>query len=221
MRKNNNLPNNEMIDFGCYIDFEGFAGNEYQNSPPPILIGIFQNGNFKQIVFTDEYRWAALDPGVKHSVEYIPNRSQFLSELVKTIRRKRPFFAYSDYEKNVITNQIGYSIDERYRNVLSIFKRFRNKNPRTYDKPAPNESETLIRTTKTLGITLPKKLGKNEVTGRFREVRNYSRSRVSWANAPREVRKKWAEILKHNRTDCICLYDILKKLRQKKDSFVN
>jgi hypothetical protein len=221
VRKNNNLPSSEMIDSGCYIDFEGFGRNEYQKSPSPILIGIFKDGNFKQIVFTKEYRWAALDPNVKHLVEYIPNRSQYLSKLVNSIRVKAPLFAYSDYEKNVITNQIGYSIDKRYRNVLSIYKRFRNKKRGSCPLTSPNEKDTLIRTTKTLGISLPKKLGKNGVADRLREVRNYSRSRVSWASAPKEVRKKWAEILEHNRSDCICLYDILKKLRQKNDSFVN
>ena len=55
MTTNKNLPSSKIIDSGCYIDFEGFGSNQYQNSPPPILIGIFKNDKFKQVIFTNEY----------------------------------------------------------------------------------------------------------------------------------------------------------------------
>jgi hypothetical protein len=214
-RANNNLPRIDIIDAGCYIDFEGFAGNEHQKFPPPILLGVFRGGNFRQIVFTEKYRWAALDPGVSHLVEYRPDRSEYLSELAKSTSLNKPLFAFSEYEKNIIEFQAKHKITKRYKNVLGISKKRFNKQPEAFPNRSSNKPNTLMEITKTLGVSVPEKLAKGGVTIRLRDVRDYSHSRKAWAKAPFGIKKKWCEVLEHNRSDCECLYEILKVLRER------
>lgn len=211
-KQNNNLPKRDIIDAGCYIDFEGFAGNEYQKFPQPILIGVFRGRNFRQFVFTKRYRWAALDPDVSHLVEYRPDRAEYLSELAKSTSKAKPLFAFSEYEKNIIEFQCKHKITKRYKNVLGISKKRFNSRPEAFPKRSSDNPNTLVEITKTLGISIPEKLAKGGVTSRLRDVRNYSYSRQKWAKAPAEIKKKWREVLEHNRSDCECLYEILKVL---------
>ena len=212
-RVNNNLPKREIIDAGCYIDFEGFAGNEHQKFPPPALIGVFRDGNFKQVVFTEKYRWAALDPGVSHLVEYRPDRAEYLSELANSTSQNKPLFAFSYYEKNIIEFQVKHSIEKRYRNVLGISKKCFNSKPEAFPERSSNKLNTLMGITKTLGVSIPEKLPKGGVTSRLRDVRDYSHTRQAWANAPAGIKKKWREVLEHNRSDCECLHEVLTALR--------
>lgn len=214
-RANNNLPKRDIIDAGCYIDFEGFAGNKYQKFRPPILLGVFRGGNFRQIVFTEKYRCAALDPGVSHLVEYCPDRAEYLSELAKSTSPNKPLFAFSEYEKDIIEFQAKHKITKRYRNVLGISKERFNKQPEAFPKRSSDNPNTLVEITKTLGISAPEKLAEGGVTSRLKDVRNYSYSRQKWAEAPAEIKKKWREVLEHNRSDCECLYEILKVLRER------
>ena len=213
-RANNNLPSIDIIDAGCYIDFEGFAGNEHQKFPPPILLGVFRGGNFGQIVFTEKYRWAALDPGVSHLVEYRPDRAEYLSELAKSTSQNKPLFAFSEYEKNIIEFQAKHKITKRYRNVLGISKKRFNRKPKDFPNRSSNKLNTLMEITRVLGVSVTEKLAKGGVTSRLRDVRDYSYSRTAWAKAPEGVRQKWREILEHNRSDCECLYEVLKILRE-------
>lgn len=68
--------------------------------------------------------------------------------------------------------------------------------------------------TKTLGVSIPEKLPKGGVTSRLRDVRDYSHTRQAWANAPAGIKKKWREVLEHNRSDCECLHEVLTALRE-------
>jgi hypothetical protein len=213
VRRNYNLPKQQVIDAGCYIDFEGFAGNEFQASPAPILIGIFHNGSFKQVVFTQEYRWAALDPGVEHPVEFEEDRAQYLKDLVTKVSMNKPFFAYSEYEKTVIQHQVGHQITKRYRDVRGIAKRRFKKYPNIYPAPAKKRENSLVEVAQFLEIPMAEKLAKGGVTKRLRSIRDYSKSRKGWAAAPAKVRREWREVLEHNRLDVLCMVEILNTLR--------
>lgn len=207
------LPCQEEIYAGCYIDFEGFAPNEHQTSPPPVLIGIYREEEFKQVVFTQAYRWAALDSGVTHLVEFEPDRNAFLKDLVSSTRKKRPMFAYSEHELNVIKKCIGYSIAERYRNVRGIAKKCFNKSPARFPGAQSIENYSLSEVARILTIELKHKLPTGGVTERLRNVRTYSDSRRNWSSAPPDIRQQWREVLMHNREDTRCLFDILSKLK--------
>lgn len=189
-----NLPLQKKIDAGCYIDFEGFAGNEYQKFPPPVLIGVLRGNEFQQVVFTKKYRWAAQAPDVANPVVFEPDRAAYLKKLVAEASGSKPIFAYSEYERNVIKFHIGHDFPRRYRNVRAIAARWFNKNPQSGLKPTSNE---LHEVALTLGLSMPEKLPRGGITDRLRLVSEYSSSEKKWSMAPPDLRKAWREILVH------------------------
>ena len=167
-RPSSKLPIANKVLAGCFIDFEGFAGNEHQTSPPPVLLGVFnqdESGEFKQIVFTSEYRWAANDPGVDHEVIFNPNRDQFLRDLVGSLRKSKPLFAFSEHELNVIRKHVGFDISERYRNVRAVAKKWLNKRGEDYPKP---KSYCLRDMAEARGLSIDSKLQSGSASGRER-----------------------------------------------------
>lgn len=202
-----------MLAAGCYIDFEGFAPNEHQTSPPPVLIGIYREQAFKQVVFTEAYRWAALDSGVTHPVEFEPDRNGFLKDLASSIRKTSPVFAYSEHELNVINKCIAYTITKRYQNVRKIAKKCFNKSPERFPGARSIEKHSLSEVARFLNIKLKHKLPVGGVTERLRVVRIYSSSKRKWSSAPVDIKQQWREVLMHNREDTQCLFDILTGLK--------
>lgn len=199
-----------IIRSGCYIDFEGFAGNEHQSSPPPVLIGILRDGQFRQVVFTKQYRWAAEESGVEHEVEFCSDRAAFLKELVATVKGSSPLFAYSEHERTVIENQVGHKITKRYRNVRSIASRWFNQQRDGHPKP---ETNALRDVAETLEIPMIRKLKVGGVTERLRKVSSHSSSEKKWTEAPKSIRAAWREVLEHNRCDVEATFEIMKRLR--------
>lgn len=208
------LPSMLQIDKGCYIDFEGFAGNEHQAYPPPILVGVWnqsEDGIFKQYVFTSAYRWAAEDSGIRHQVVFVEDRELFLRRLVESTKVSKPLFAFSEYERTVIKNVIGMSISKRYKNVRSITKAWYSRNQGDFSAPA---SWKLMEIARGLEIDTGRKLQKGGVTDRFRLVREFSKSKRCWATAPLSIKEKWRELLEHNKTDVMLCHQIATKLRR-------
>ena len=207
------MPNAAVVRNGCYIDFEGFAANEYHASPPPVLIGLYNqggSGTFRQVIFTTEYRYAAENPGVTHDVTFCDNRVAFLSDLVRSIRKKKPLFAFTEHELNVIKKQLQHNIVRRFLNVRSIAERWFNS--RNRDSSAPSDWD-LAAAAKTTGIALTAKLPTGGVTSRFKAVREYSCSQQKWAAAPQSIRKKWREILEHNKSDVMSIRKMMMVMR--------
>ena len=215
--KSKRLPTIQKIDAGCYIDFEGFAPNEHAASPPPVLVGIFRDGLFKQVVFTQAYRWAAKDPGVEHLVEYCGDRGSFLKELADSTSGSKPLFAFSEHERTVIKKEIVHDIEKRFSDVRAIAKRFFNKYPDAFKEPQAINEHSLKNVAAKVGLSLAQKLEKGGMTCRLREVREYSKSAKKWAAAPDSVRRSWREVLEHNRVDTTCLIEILRKLDKKRE----
>jgi hypothetical protein len=215
--KSKRLPTIQKIDAGCYIDFEGFAPNEHTTSPPPVLVGIFRDGLFKQVVFTKAYRWAAKDSGVKHLVEYCEDRGSFLKELADSTSGSKPLFAFSEHERTVIKKEIGHDVEKRFSDVRAIAKRFFNKYPNVFEELQGMNEHSLKNVAAKVGLSLTQKLEKGGMTRRLREVREYSQSAKKWAAAPDSARRSWREVLEHNRVDTTCLIEILRKLAKKKE----
>lgn len=205
------VPAGRQILAGCYIDFEGFAGNEHRTSPPPVLIGMYRGGEFKQIVFTACYRWAAEDPGVDHDVSLRLDRDAFIEELVDSAGMNKPLFAYSEYELRVIEKCVGHRITRRYRNVRSIAKTWLNKQAGRYPTPT---TFALVDVAESMGIALNLKLPEGGVTSRLREVRDFSSSSKRWSSAPAKIRNKWREVLEHNRSDVTAIREMMMHMRQ-------
>ena len=213
-----NLPTADKIRTGCYIDFEGFAPNAHCASPPPVLIGVFNSsgsGKFRQVVFTTKYRWAAEDPRVEHDVIFCDNRDAFLSDLVDSAGMMKPLFAFTEHEFKVITKHLQMNIVRRYRNVLSIAKRWFKSRGEKLTKPP---SWDLAEVAKAMDISLNSKLPRGGVTSRFRAVREYSSSQNKWAAAPQSIRKKWREILEHNKSDVMSIRKMMMAMRGIDDS---
>jgi hypothetical protein len=210
------IPNKRKILAGCYIDFEGFAPNEHRATPPPVLIGIYREGEFKQVVFTGAYRWAASDQEFGN-VHYESDRKQYLKELADSTSKGKPLFAYSEHEKNVIEHQIGHQITARYKNVRKIAKSYFNRYPDRFPEAGSIAENSLSAVTQVLGFKLKHKLPRGGVTKRLRNVRQFSDSRKKWAAAPDGIKQQWREVLLHNREDAMCLFDILMALRTRQD----
>jgi hypothetical protein len=208
------MLSNEIVRNGCYIDFEGFAGHKNRRLRPPILLGIYNrdgNQHFRQVVFNKDFRWAAEAPGDEQSIDFCNDRDAFLKHLMKkSIRKKKPLFAFTEHELKVINKHLQQNIVRRFRNVRSITQRWFNSRG---DGSITPPSWDLAEAAKTTGITLSSKLAIGGVTSRFREVREYSCSKRKWATAPRAIRKKWREILKHNKSDVMSIYEMMMVMR--------
>ena len=152
----------KIIRSGCYIDFEGFAGNEHQSSPSPVLIGILRDGQFRQVVFTNQYRRAAEESGVDRKVRFCSDRAAFLKELVANAKASTPILAHSEHELTVIESQLGHKITKRYRNVRSIATKWFNKQRDGHAKP---ETNALRDVAETLEIPMPGELKKGGASG--------------------------------------------------------
>jgi hypothetical protein len=203
----------KKIRDGCYIDFEGFAPNEHRTSPPPVLIGVYnqrRSGKFRQVVFRDEYRWTAEDPGVGHDVVFCDNRNAFLRDLMTSVRKKKPLFAFTEHELKVINKHLQENIVSRYRNVRTIAKRWFNSRG---DNSTTPPSWDLAELAKAMDINLTSKLARGGVTSRFRAVSEFSCSRRKWAAAPQSIRKKWREILEHNKSDVMSIRKMMMVMR--------
>ena len=213
------LPTARTILDGCYIDFEGFGKNKYRLSPPPILIGVYnqgESGEFRQVVFTEKYRFAAEDPRISHDVTFCNNRVDFLRELVRSSRKKRPLFGFTEHELEVISKELQQkNIVDRFLNVRSIAQQWHNS--RKDRSSAPSDWD-LAAAAKTTGIALTSKLPRGGVTSRFRAVREYSSSQKKWAAAPQSIRKKWREILEHNKSDVMSIRKMMMAMRGIDDS---
>lgn len=209
------LPERAFIDAGCYIDFEGFAPNEHAASPPPVLIGIYnrkQSGNFMQVVFTNEYRWAAEAPGVAHAVAYEPDRKGFLATLMSSTRTRRPFFAYSEHELKVLSKILKRNqttIVPRYKNVRSIAKRWLNERSAIYEQL---ETHDLNSVAAAMGITPALQFPKGGMTARLRMVRDHSGTKGGWKEAPKQVRNAWKEVLLYNQSDVMTMHKIMQHM---------
>ncbi len=209
------LPERSVIDAGCYIDFEGFAPNEHAASPPPILIGIYnreENGNFVQVVFNTDYRWAAEAPGVCQAVVYEPDRKGFLATLMSSTRTRRPFFAYSEHELTVLSkilNRRRTDIVPRYKNVRSIAKRWLNERSAIYEQPETHDFNSVAAA---LGITPSLQLPKGGMTARLRMVREHSGTKAGWKKAPNATREAWKELLLYNQSDVMTMHKIMQHM---------
>ena len=208
------LPLKQKISSGCFIDFEGFGRNEYRTSPPPVLIGMYRNDKFEQVVFTAAYSWAAKDSGVAHTVSFCEGRDAFLKGLADSAGVSKPLFAYSEHELRVIEKCVRHKITKRYRNVRSISARWLNRQGDAYPTP---QTLALVDVSESMGISLRFKLPEGGVTSRLREVRAWSSSQTKWAEAPREIREMWREILNHNRSDVLGIRDMMFYMRQIED----
>ena len=208
------MPSCEQVNDGCYIDFEGFGPNEHGGSPPPALIGIYNRdggGKFEQVVFTRAYRWAAEDPGegYEHEVRYDNGREAYLKKLVKSIRKNKPLFAFSEYEMNVINRILGYNITQRYKNVRKIAACWLDNQGDGFPSPESNKFEDL---SAAIGVSLDYTFEKGGLTDRLREVRVYSNTARNWKAAPEAVREKWREVLRYNRSDVMGIHAMMKKM---------
>jgi hypothetical protein len=208
------IPTADKIKHGCFIDFEGFGKNKHRITPPPVLIGLLNeddDGEFRQVVFTNAYEVAAKDPGVDHPVEFCDSRNTFLEGLVKE-RIEKPLFAFSEHELALIEKHVGHKITRRFRNVKTIATTWLNQ-PKQRDSYPKLNSKTLLSVAECMGITLPDKLPVNGITDRLREVREYSSSARKWSTAPESIREKWQEILEHNKSDVMSIRKMMMVMR--------
>lgn len=49
------------------------------------------------------------------------------------------------------------------------------------------------------------------MTEKFKNVREYSKTKSGWESAPERIKKQWSLILEHNRFDVESMYDLAKK----------
>ena len=213
------IPRNDKIHKGTHIDFESFGRNQYSTHPPPVLIGFLREGGFKQVVFTQDYKWAAKDSGVEHDVEFFPNRNEYLLQMLEGVSSvNRPLFAYSIHEKIVISKLLDQNIDRSYRNVKRLaeaeINRRRSRSPGALPEVPEIIPKTLEGLAEALGIPMQHKLPRGGVTSRLRQVSKYSKSQKAWEKAPKKVRKAWIEVLRHNKEDVCILPEILLKLKK-------
>ena len=209
--RNRILPSKKTINEGIYIDFEGFAPNQWGKKDPS-LIGIYRPADdcFRQIVFNNELQIAAENTYVGYPVTFGSEMKSVLIELHSEACKNRPLFAFSEYEYDIIDDQIGSkrSIAKRYRNVRLIAKKyFKDNQP---DKPLPGN---LLEVIERLDLDTTEKIEDHTITDRIRHVKDECTSHKKWASAPKEKKKLWHEVLEHNKWDCMIMHKALCLMR--------
>lgn len=196
-------PTLEKIKNGLYLDFEGFGG-KYK---PPILCGsrIGGHGPVKQVVFTQEYKAAAISADSGSHVEYNPDREGFLRNLVSDDCAGRKLFSFSPHETDVIKRILNISVQRRRADVHKFAKQA---------FPQVDRPRTLIKYCQEAGIDVPADYGRGEVTEKFRLVREWSGSDSKWNDAPGEVKQAWRSILKHNQFDVTSMYQLMIRIKE-------
>jgi len=205
------FPSKKTIDEGIYIDFEGFAPNLHRNKIPPSLIGIYRPADdcFRQIVFNDKLKRAVEDTDVGYPVTFNSEMKSVLIELHSEARKNRPLFAFSEYEYDIIDDEIGSkrSIKKRYRNVNLIAKKyFKDNQP---DKPLPS---SLLEVIERLNLDTTDKVKDHSITTCIRTVKVACKTRKKWEDRDKETRDAWNILLEHNRWDCMIMHKALLKM---------
>ena len=201
-------PALNQIENGLYFDFEGFGKNSYQLFPPPVLCGYRFGGSgpVKHAVFNKDYRWAAeFDDSGRVSYVGNQNRKGFLMDLLdKQTRGGKKIFFFSGHEPRCFKEILGINIQKRLKDLLPVMKK-------SYPVLTKG-NRSLIGYCKLCGIEVPKGYGKGRVTEKFKNVREYSKTKSGWDSAPDKIKKQWKLILDHNRFDVECMYDLFKNL---------
>lgn len=206
-QENKRPPSRKHVENGLYFDFEGFGKNSYQLFPPPVLCGYRFGGKgpVQHAVFNKDYRWAA-ESDTSGRVSYVgnQNRKDFLMDLLdQQTRGGKKIFFFSGHEPRCLKEILGINIQKRLKDLLPVMKK---KYPEL-----TRGNRTLIGYCKLCGIDVPKDYGKGRVTEKFRNVREYSRTRSGWIKAPNKIKRQWELLLDHNRFDVECMYDLAKK----------
>ena len=204
-RRQKQAPSSKRNEEGLYLDFEGYGG---RFKPDPILCGyrVGGSGPFRQVVFTAAYKAAAvsLDPG--YPVEYCADRAGFLEKLLSEDCAGRRLFVFGRHERDVIKKLLGISVKKRLKDVHKIAKEA---------FPQVKKPRQLIKYCETAGIDVPVDYGKGEVTKKFTRVGEWSGTDTKWRKAPDEVKRAWRLILDHNRFDVECMYELMKRIKEK------
>ena len=205
------IPTEKQIGEGLYFDFEGFGSNKYMDNPTPVLCGYRFGGSgpVRFAVFNDAFRWAA-EAEKSGLVEFVgrgEKKKDFLMDLIeRRTRGGKKVFYYSSHEKDEFDRILGIQIRRRLRDVRRIMKK---------TIPGLRHGErTLINYCGEAGIDVPLDYGKGEVTKKFRNVRDYSKTRSGWSNAPAGIVKQWQLILDHNRFDVESMYHLVRRVVQ-------
>ena len=197
-------PTLEKIENGLYLDFEGFGG---QYKPDPILCGyrIGGHGPVKQVVFTQAYKATAISADSGSHVEYNPDCTGFLRNLVSVDGAGRKLFIFSQHETDVIERILKIRVQTRRADVHKFAKQA---------FPQVDRPRTLIKYCQEAGIDVPADYGRREVTEKFKLVREWSGSDSKWNDAPEEVKKAWRSILKHNQFDVTSMYELMIRIKE-------
>ena len=100
---------------GIYIDFEGFKDK------PPAIIGLFIDGDIKQVVLDSDFEHAARAKGLA-----VEDLRQVVERLKSDCERDGRFIiAFSMHELSLIERVCSIDISRYYKNGLAIAKRWR------------------------------------------------------------------------------------------------
>lgn len=94
--------------------------------------------------------------------------------------------------------------------MRTIAKKWLNKQGDEYPEP---KSLSLRDVSEAMGLTLQAKLPEGGVTSRLRDVSDYSSSAKKWLSAPPSIRQEWREVLNHNKSDVMAIYQMMLHMR--------
>jgi len=197
----------EQIDRAIVIDFEGFMDR------PPSLVGTLIDNYYRCTVFTD------VDPALTIAADATgcmkARLHTFLVGMIRfAIKEGRHIAAYTERERNVFRD-LGLgdlSNSPRFINIRPPAKRWRR---RVY----PEAARTAVRTKMVKGRkvkvgnrlvdfmplldqSIPSTHAVGKTTSRLRHVISQLSSKGSFAALTPTAKRKWTNLVKHNRRDC-------------------
>ena len=178
---------------GIYIDFEGFKDK------PPAIIGLFIDGNFKQVVLDSDFKHAARAKGLP-----VEDLHQVVERLKADCEQEgRCIIPLSTYELSLIERVCSIDISRYYKNGLAIAKRWRWHFHPNIELTRNSLDEFL--SLPGVDYEVPVHLGKGNATKRLQAVASGLRHHDEYARLTTVQKGKWTKLLDYNRHDVLGL----------------
>jgi len=200
-----------------YIDFEGTAVD------PPSLLGVLVDDEFVQYVFEP-----ILEPAARAKSTERGGTCVFTTALdtLRSVRRRaeaedRPVVAWSDRERNAIVELVNNADDRAFWertivNAIPAARRWKNRHHRDLVFPRGPQGRSgrnvLARYVDLVGHRVPRLHGPGDTAARIRFVRAALAKRGTFEALTTVQRNKWANLLQHNRHDCMGLRAVVEQV---------
>jgi hypothetical protein len=207
-------PDRRQVERAVYIDFEGTAVEA------PSLMGVLIDDEFVQYVFDPSLEQAAIAKAVERggTCRFMAAPA-VLCDLRRLVEKEdRLVFAWSTHERDAIVELVNDPAEQAFwagtlQNAIPLAKAWKKRHHPDVEFPAGPRGRSgrnaLSRYLDLIGYQVPRIHGPGNSASRIRYVRAALARRGRFEALTTVQKNKWANLLKHNRHDCVGLRALL------------